>query len=469
MASVKLERWKLVLTDWITANIAFILFNILRYFDQSPSTFSVDAVINYLTQIKICIEQILIPLVILAIYWLSGFYNRPFGKSRFGELLNTAVISAIITIILHLALLTNDQMNDISSNLLQILMIFIIFFSITFLGRLMIINTQISQFKNRNWKYSAVIVGNSKKAHDLARNMNDSKVVISNSIEAFFRIPGEKDYQPDVLDLEDIESFCKERNIDQIILAPQHNDDDVILNLVYRLFPLGKPIKLSPDTLNFMTSSIKLKDIYGYPLVDLTHSSMSECEKNLKRTFDVVVSLLTLIILSPLYLFLAIWVKIDSRGPVLYLQERIGLKEQPFNIIKFRTMRLDAEDDGPQLSSDDDPRVTRSGKIMRKYRFDELPQFWNVLKGEMSIVGPRPEREFFINQIIKKAPYYTLLYQTRPGITSWGMVQYGYASNVDEMVDRSKYDLIYISNMSILVDLKIMLYTVLTIIEGKGK
>ncbi|MDE6856513.1 MAG: sugar transferase, partial [Muribaculaceae bacterium] len=143
--------------------------------------------------------------------------------------------------------------------------------------------------------------------------------------------------------------------------------------------------------------------------------------------------------------------------------------ERPFDIIKFRTMRTDAEADGPQLSSDDDPRVTKSGKIMRKYRLDELPQFWNVLKGEMSIVGPRPERRFFINKIIERAPYYTLLYQTRPGITSWGMVQYGYASHVDEMIERSKYDLLYISNMSILLDLKIMLYTVLTILEGRGK
>ncbi|MDE5839363.1 MAG: sugar transferase, partial [Muribaculaceae bacterium] len=294
-------------------------------------------------------------------------------------------------------------------------------------------------------------------------------VLISHSIEGFFRIPGETDHNEDAYDLDSIADFCRERNIDQIILAPQKSDEENILNLVYRLFPIGKPIKLSPDTLNFMTSSIRLKDIYGYPLVDLTHSSMSESEKNIKRTFDFTVSLITLIALSPLYLVLAIWVKKDSKGPVFYRQERIGLKERPFNIIKFRTMRTDAENDGPQLSSDFDPRVTKSGRIMRKYRLDELPQFWNVLKGEMSIVGPRPERKFFINKIIRKAPYYTLLYQARPGITSWGMVQYGYASDIDEMVDRSKYDLIYISNMSILVDLKIMLYTILTILEGKGK
>lgn len=221
--------------------------------------------------------------------------------------------------------------------------------------------------------------------------------------------------------------------------------------------------------MNFMTSSIKLKDIYGFPLVDLTHSSMSESEKNIKRSIDVIASFITLLVLSPLFLFLAIRVKTDSKGPIFYRQERIGLKERPFQIIKFRTMHTDAEEDGPQLSSDDDPRVTKAGRTMRKYRLDELPQFWNVLKGEMSIVGPRPERKYFINQIIKQAPYYTLLYQARPGITSWGMVKYGYASRIDEMVERSKYDLLYISNMSVLVDFKIMLYTVLTIMEGKGK
>ena len=299
--------------------------------------------------------------------------------------------------------------------------------------------------------------------------MKESKAVISNSIEGFFRIPGEDDSGHPAHDIKDLDDFCRENNIDQIILAPQKSDEEHVLTLLYKLFPIGKPIKLSPDTLNFMTASIKLEDIYGFPLVDLTHSSMSESEKNIKRTLDIIASGITLIALSPLFLFLAIRVKLDSKGPVFYRQERIGLKERPFDIIKFRTMRTDAEADGPQLSSDDDPRVTKSGKIMRKYRLDELPQFWNVLKGEMSIVGPRPERRFFINKIIERAPYYTLLYQTRPGITSWGMVQYGYASHVDEMIERSKYDLLYISNMSILLDLKIMLYTVLTILEGRGK
>ncbi len=468
-ASRRGERTKLVVTDWVTANISVLLFNILRCFMADGRHETAADIAHYITQPKLCLEQLLLPLLLTALYWLSGFYNNPYGKSRFYELLNTALISGLSTILIHLSLLTNDQMSDIEANLIQIILIFLIFFTITFAGRLLVINSQIRKFKRGEWKCSSVMVGNSEKAHLLARRLKESKSIIRNEIEGFFSIPGEDDFQAGAWNLDDIAEICTRRHIDQVVISPENTDDDIVLSLVYRLFPLGIPLKLSPDTLNFMTSSIHLKDIYGQPLVDLTHSKMSEGSKNMKRTIDVVFSLLMMILLLPVYAILAIWVKVDSKGPVLYRQERIGLHQKRFDIIKFRTMRTDAEAGGPQLSNDNDPRVTRAGRIMRKYRLDELPQFWNVLKGDMSLVGPRPEREFFTKQIMKKAPYYTLLFQTRPGITSWGMVQYGYASQIDEMVERSKYDLLYISNMSILVDLKIMLYTVLTIVEGRGK
>ncbi|MDE6669241.1 MAG: sugar transferase, partial [Muribaculaceae bacterium] len=164
----------------------------------------------------------------------------------------------------------------------------------------------------------------------------------------------------------------------------------------------------------------------------------------------------------------AILVRHSSPGPVIYSQVRIGYRQRPFDIYKFRSMRQDAESEGPRLSSEADTRVTPLGRVMRKYRLDELPQFWNVLKGDMSLVGPRPEREFFIRQIVRKAPYYTLVHQVRPGITSWGMVKYGYASTIEQMVERTRFDLIYLSNMSTLVDFKIMIYTVKTILTGRG-
>jgi exopolysaccharide biosynthesis polyprenyl glycosylphosphotransferase len=211
-----------------------------------------------------------------------------------------------------------------------------------------------------------------------------------------------------------------------------------------------------------------VSNVVGEPLVDISKADMSESTINIKRVSDIIVSIFVLILISPLLLTLAILIKLDSKGPIIYKQTRIGYHKKPFNIYKFRSMKVDAEANGPTLSSLDDPRITKLGKILRKYRLDELPQFWNVVKGDMSLVGPRPEREFYIKQIITKAPYYSLIHQVRPGITSWGMVKFGYASNVDEMISRLRYDLLYIENVSFAVDLKILFYTINTVLTGKG-
>lgn len=457
------------MTDFVTANISFFLFNIIRALSVFSTQANINQILNYILEPKICIEQTVYPLIVLGIYWLTGFYNRPIDKSRMSELMNAGMSACLSTIFIFLTLLTDDQVASVSTNLLLIMWLFMIFFILTYSGRLIVIQSQIRRFKSGEWTERVVIIGNSIKAHRIAGQLMKGKATRRYEIKGFFSIPNEQDTDEKSHRMEEINEYCKEKSIDQIILVPENFDEEKVLGLLYRLFPLEIPVRLAPDTLNFMTSSIRLKDIYGQPFVDLTHSSMNEASMNIKRLLDVLASALTLVVLSPIYAALAIWVKTDSIGPIFYRQKRIGLRQKEFDIIKFRTMKTDAEKDGPQLSDDDDPRVTRAGRIMRKYRLDELPQFWNVLKGEMSIVGPRPEREFFIRQIMETAPYYTLLFQTRPGITSWGMVQYGYASKVDQMVERSKYDLIYITNMSILVDFKIMLYTVLTILEGRGK
>ena len=190
---------------------------------------------------------------------------------------------------------------------------------------------------------------------------------------------------------------------------------------------------------------------------------------SIKRVVDILASLFALMILSPVILTLMILVKISSPGGIFFTQERIGKKGRPFRIIKFRTMVKDAEKDGPQLSSASDARITPIGKFLRKTRLDEIPQFFNVLKGEMALVGPRPERQFYIDKIMERAPHYKHLQKVRPGITSWGQVKYGYAENVDQMVQRLKYDLLYIENMSLAVDIKILLYTILIVLKGDGK
>jgi lipopolysaccharide/colanic/teichoic acid biosynthesis glycosyltransferase len=187
-----------------------------------------------------------------------------------------------------------------------------------------------------------------------------------------------------------------------------------------------------------------------------------------KRVFDIAFSTLMLILLLPVFLYFAIAIKLDSKGPVFYLQERIGRYGKAFNILKFRTMYQNAENGTPKLSSATDERVTRIGKILRKYRIDELPQFWNILIGEMSVVGPRPERKYYINQIIEDAPYYCLLYKIRPGLTSWGPIKIGYSDTIEKMVERLNYDIIYMEDMSLLNDLQIMILTIEILFKGKG-
>ena len=191
--------------------------------------------------------------------------------------------------------------------------------------------------------------------------------------------------------------------------------------------------------------------------------------QQLKRSFDIIFSLTALIVLSPVLLIIAIITILSSKGPIIYKQERIGYNQKPFIIYKFRSMFADAEKNGPALSSDNDIRITAWGKFMRTWRLDELPQLWNILIGDMSLVGPRPERKFYIDQLLKQSPQYSDLLKVKPGLTSWGMVKFGYASSVEEMIQRMEYDLKYIENNSMLLDFRIILHTFSLVVSGKGK
>ncbi len=462
------QKWKYVACDYITGVIAFMIFNIAR-----ALLITHEEVWSYVFSGKLLAEALLFPIGMLGIYWLSGYYNLPFGKSRLQELLTTFFSALINTAIIYFILLINDQTGERRVNYELLGILISLFFVIPYIGRRLITNRATRLFREHQWEFRTLIIGNSPTSRRVAASLNRGPVRVGCRILGFVEIPGEESVRrdendPPVFPFEDIDRICAQLEVDQLVIASENYSDKRVLMLLYKLFHLGLPIKIAPDTLSYVTSSIRLNDIFAEPFVDLTSPALSEASKNVKRMLDVVTSAVVLMMLSPLYAALAIAVKRSSPGPVFYRQERIGLKQRPFDIIKFRTMYTDAEAAGPRLSADNDPRITPVGRILRKYRLDELPQFWNVLKGEMSIVGPRPERAYFIEQIMKEAPYYALVYQVRPGITSWGMVKYGYASNVAQMVERTRYDLIYMSNMSLFVDIKILIYTVRTVVTGKG-
>jgi exopolysaccharide biosynthesis polyprenyl glycosylphosphotransferase len=220
---------------------------------------------------------------------------------------------------------------------------------------------------------------------------------------------------------------------------------------------------------DIISGSVRTNNVLGAVMIEIYPELMPDWQRVIKRAIDISLSIFVMILLSPLYLFAALKVKLSSTGSIFYKQERIGLHGKPFYIYKYRSMYADAEKMGPALSSEDDPRITKWGKIMRTWRIDEIPQFYNILKGDMSLVGPRPERKHFIDIICQTHPHYRYLHKVKPGLTSWGMVKYGYAENVDQMKERMKYDLLYIKNCSLALDTKIMFYTILVILQGRGK
>lgn len=235
------------------------------------------------------------------------------------------------------------------------------------------------------------------------------------------------------------------------------------------LFLSGKDIAIEPRLFDVFTGAARIIHIDESPLIMISDPKMADWELVVKHTFDVCVAAIGLVLLSPLFLIIALLVHFDSPGPVLYKQERVGFRGQTFKILKFRSMYIDAETDTPLLSKVSDARITKVGRFLRKYRLDELPQLWNILRGEMTIVGPRPERPYFVKQIMEKAPYYCLLYKVRPGLTSWGPVKVGYTDTMDKMLQRLTYDITYTENMSLSLDIKILLRTIGVLVDGKGQ
>lgn len=471
MISESRQRITYIVCDYITTNVAWLLFNILRFYFINTNQANYGSLSVFLTSHQLVLGQIFFPLMLLVIFYLSGYYNKVFLKSRLHEIVNTISTSFIGMLLIYFIALINDRIPDrLASYELMGILLGIMFFSV-YLCRFWITQIATHNIHRRVWSFNTLIIGTSQAAVKLEEKLRTSKKSMGFNIIGYvesYEGHESRNLNLPIYKLEELPQLCADYDVQNLIVIPHRQGIKATMSLINKLFPLDLPMYISPDLYHLITTKARVSNIVGEPLVDISRANMSDSTLNLKRISDIIVSIIALIILSPLLLILSILVKCDSKGPIIYKQTRIGYHKKPFNIYKFRSMKVDAEANGPTLSTLDDPRITKLGKLMRKYRLDELPQFWNVVIGDMSLVGPRPEREFYIKQIITKAPYYSLIHQVRPGITSWGMVKFGYASNVDEMISRLKYDLLYIENVSFAVDLKILFYTIHTVFTGKG-
>jgi len=465
------HNFKYIFFDFIAAAATWTLFFRFRKIYIEPQKLGYEIPVVFDT--KFYYALIIIPLFWLLMHLMSGYYKVPYRKSRLQELGQTFFTTLLGVIIIFFVLILDDWVGQYKHYYIMFGTLFGFQFILTYLPRLFITSITNKRVHNRKLQFNTLIIGCHKKALKLLDEVENQKMSSCLKFVGFVAVDKQEHYLldevlPKLGFIDDIEEIIATHKIEEIVIAVESREHCKIKNIINKLQGTKVLIKVIPDMYDILIGKVRMSSIFGMALIEINHNIMPVWQQHAKRFLDIFLSLVAIAILLPVYLLLSIGVKLSSPGPILYSHYRIGKSKKPFKIFKFRSMVVDAEKNGPALSSKNDSRITRFGRFMRKTRLDEIPQFFNVLKGDMSIVGPRPERQFFIDKIVEKAPHYVHLLSVRPGITSWGQVKYGYAENVDQMIERLKYDIIYIENRSLYIDFKIMIYTIKIIFQGKG-
>jgi exopolysaccharide biosynthesis polyprenyl glycosylphosphotransferase len=455
-----------ILFDVLSGALVWAIFYYYRKTNIEHTDFSIDENFYY--------GLVFLPTLLVVLYLSAGAYKNVFRRFRIKELGQALVVVIIASILIFFVLFLDDQIETYSDYYKLIGTFFLLLFLFNFLPRFIITSSIVKKVHKGIISFPTLIIGGNEKALNIYKEITDTKPSSGNKFIGYVSINGvDKSFQSEQLQylggLDGLDKYIHDYNIEEVVIAIESSEHEYLKKIVTKLSVHPIKIKIIPDMYDILSGSVKMTSIFGLPLIEVNPEIMPQWQVSIKNVIDKLISLIALIILSPFFLIISIFIKLSSKGPVFFKQERIGKNGKSFMIYKFRTMFVDAEKNGPQLSSQHDNRITPIGKFLRRTRIDEFPQFYNVLVGDMSLVGPRPERQFYIDQIMQRAPHYSHIQKIKPGITSWGQVKYGYAENVDQMVDRLKFDILYLENMSLALDFKIMAYTIIIVLKGSGK